>query len=68
VAAFLAGAITFPKITQLVSEALTEIETAPINDLSDVLRADRAARSFVEGAIGDANKAPARQVAKAAYR
>ncbi len=47
VAAFLAGHIPFGMITELVGEVLRTIEATPITSLTDVMRADEAARAEV---------------------
>ena len=47
VEAFLAGHIPFGMITELVGEVLGAIEATPIKSLSDVMRADEAARTEV---------------------
>ncbi len=47
VAAFLAGHIPFGMITELVGEVLATVEATPIRSLTDVMRADQAARAEV---------------------
>ncbi len=51
VAAFLDERIRFGRITELVAAALDAIDASPVATLGDVLRADAAARAFVERAI-----------------
>ena len=46
VSQFLAGAITFPAITQTVETVMAKANNAPILSLEDVLEADRAARTL----------------------
>jgi 1-deoxy-D-xylulose-5-phosphate reductoisomerase len=47
VAAFLARKVRFGRIVELVAQALSAIEPRPVDSLSTVLDADRAAREFV---------------------
>lgn len=47
VEAFLNRDIPFGRITELVAEAVSGIDAAPVTSIDDVLAADRAARDFV---------------------
>jgi 1-deoxy-D-xylulose-5-phosphate reductoisomerase len=51
VCAFLERRIRFGRITELVAEALSAVETRPIDSLQTVLEADREARAFVDGLV-----------------
>jgi 1-deoxy-D-xylulose-5-phosphate reductoisomerase len=51
VAAFLAGRCSFLEIPELVERALDAVESGPVEDLEQVLRADAAAREVVRQAI-----------------
>lgn len=51
VAAFLERRIAFGRIVQLAGEALDAISVEPIDDLETVLKADAAARAFVDDTI-----------------
>ncbi|MCA9295285.1 MAG: hypothetical protein KC983_02185, partial [Phycisphaerales bacterium] len=44
VAAFLAGELSFDGVTRLVGETLRGISSTPVHTMSDVMKADRAAR------------------------
>jgi 1-deoxy-D-xylulose-5-phosphate reductoisomerase len=51
VAAFLAGRCSFLEIPDLVERALEAVEPGPLEDLSQVVRADSAARTVVRQAL-----------------
>ncbi|QDU34168.1 1-deoxy-D-xylulose 5-phosphate reductoisomerase [Poriferisphaera corsica] len=57
VAAFLGRQIPFGQITRLVTEALSAIESKPVDSLETVMEADQKARAYVDQQIGqyDAN-------------
>lgn len=48
---FRQGKIPFLKIGELVTGAVQDVKTTPINQLSDVLEADKAAREYVRRAV-----------------
>ncbi len=48
VAAFLAGKISFPRITQLVAEIVEKTASTPITSLAEVMEADHTARKYAE--------------------
>jgi len=54
VAAFLAGRLPFLGISEVVGETLVAAGTEPIDDLDDLVEADRAARALAEGALAAA--------------
>jgi 1-deoxy-D-xylulose-5-phosphate reductoisomerase len=51
VAAFLAGRCSFLEIPELVERALDAVEAGPLEDISQVVRADAAARAVVRHAL-----------------
>jgi len=51
VAAFLAGKITFGRITEIIDAALQRVENAPIKNLAELFAADAAARRASEEMI-----------------
>jgi 1-deoxy-D-xylulose-5-phosphate reductoisomerase len=51
VAAFLAGRLAFPRITQVIETALERVAPARVRALDDVLSADRSARAVAEAAL-----------------
>lgn len=53
VQAFLGGRIEFGRIPGLVAQAMDEVPSRSLASLDDVLRADREARHFIAGCIGD---------------
>ena len=57
VAAFLDRRIPFGRISDLVREALGAFEVTPLHTIDDVRAADRAARRYVEGRLGEASDA-----------
>jgi 1-deoxy-D-xylulose-5-phosphate reductoisomerase len=52
VAAFLDGALSFPRITDVIETALARVTAAPVAALEDVLDADTRARAAARAAIG----------------
>ncbi len=54
VAAFLDRKIRFGRIAELVGEALSAMDTRPVDSLETVLEADRAARAFVNRRVAQA--------------
>ncbi|MCC6782927.1 MAG: 1-deoxy-D-xylulose-5-phosphate reductoisomerase [Planctomycetes bacterium] len=61
-AAFLAGRIAFPAITELVTQVLRATEPGPVRSLDDAHRADRAARAAAELRLAGAARAGAQRV------
>jgi 1-deoxy-D-xylulose-5-phosphate reductoisomerase len=57
VEAFLAGALPFPRITEVIEATLDAIPPRPVRDLDDVLEADRRARGAAH--TMDTNTRPA---------
>ena len=51
VAAFLAGRLAFPRITEVIETTLERVATGPVGALEDVLRADRSARIVAQAAL-----------------
>lgn len=54
VSAFLAGAIPFPRIYEIVDEAMRTVGSSDARDLDDIARADSEAREFAQGAASRA--------------
>ncbi len=52
VSAFLAGRCAFLEIPELVERALAEVDPSPLEDLTQVVQADAAARAVVRQALG----------------
>jgi 1-deoxy-D-xylulose-5-phosphate reductoisomerase len=55
VTAFLNHQIAFPRITELVREALDALPPTPVRNLNDVMQADEAAREFVNDRLDPGN-------------
>jgi len=51
VAAFLAGGLAFPRITEVIEATLARIAPTSVDSLEDVLEADRAARAAASGIL-----------------
>jgi 1-deoxy-D-xylulose-5-phosphate reductoisomerase len=51
VQAFIDRRISFPRITEVVSETCQAIDPAPVHSMDDVTEADRRARGFAMGRI-----------------
>jgi 1-deoxy-D-xylulose-5-phosphate reductoisomerase len=60
VAAFLQRRVRFGSIAKLVAEALSAIQSVPLDSLATALDADRRARAFVEQAVRDEHSAVTR--------
>lgn len=54
VEAFLGGAIPFPRIAELATEALDALGAPPASDLASIMEADRAARDWARGHLARA--------------
>ena len=58
VAQFLAGALRFRQIPELITDVLASVATKPVTTLDDVLAVDRAARECAERWLHDAGVRP----------
>jgi len=52
VAAFLAGTLSFPRITDVIESTLARVPATPVDALADVLEADLRARATASAALG----------------
>ena len=66
VASFLAGALRFGQIPELIEAVMSDSEFRPLADIDDVLAADRAARERAEAWILSSRPVPAQLLQQAA--